>query len=125
MIIVGSLGGGDEGDGNTGRSSNSRTQPVEQERPLTVREQIEDCFDPWDGNHNGFEDQIRPLLNDEGSMETHETRFTTTPDANDEVTVVMEYSAKNAFGGRVKAVALGSMNYKTCRVTVIDTGLES
>ena len=56
-------------------------------------------------------------------METHDTRFTTTPDANDEVQIIMEYSARNAFGGRVKTVALGKMNYKTCRVTVIDTGL--
>ena len=97
-------------------------QPTATREP-TVREQIEDCLSPWDGNHDGFEDQIRPLLNDEGSMRTHATRFQTTDgDGDGQVRIMMEYSANNAFGGRVKAVAIGSLNYRTCRVTVIDTG---
>ncbi|MXX80789.1 MAG: hypothetical protein F4Y69_07120 [Chloroflexi bacterium] len=110
MIVVGSLGG-DDGTSGSG------------DRAPTVREQIEDCLDPWDGNHIGFEDQIRPWLRDESSMETHETRFGVSPDASNEVLIEMEYSAENAFGGRVKAVATGTLNYKTCHVTVIDTGL--
>ncbi|MYH67775.1 MAG: LysM peptidoglycan-binding domain-containing protein [Dehalococcoidia bacterium] len=88
------------------------------------QEKIEDCLDPWDGNHNGFEDQIRPLLNDEDSMETHETRFGLDEYVSDHVPIVMVYSAKNAYGGRVKATATGLLNYKTCKVTVVLTGLE-
>lgn len=54
----------------------------EPDRPRTVREQIEDCLSPLDGHHSGFEDQIRPLLNDEGSMRTHETYFNASPDVS-------------------------------------------
>ena len=106
-------------------------QPAREEEPEPTlelvrvpQEQIEDCLDPWDGNHNGFEDQIRPLLNDEDSMETHETRFGLEEYVSDHVPIVMVYSAKNAYGGRVKVTATGLLNYKTCRVTVLLTGLE-
>ncbi len=57
-------------------------------------------------------------------METHETRFGLEEYAPNEVVVVMVYSAENAYGGRVKATASGLLNYKTCSVTVVFTGLE-
>lgn len=98
-----------------------RAQP---QRPLTLREKTEACLDPWDGHHNGFEDFIRPLLNNEDSMETHRTAFGTTEIAPGEVQLVMEYSAENAFGGRVKAVATGRLNVDTCVVSVTSTGLD-
>ena len=91
--------------------------------PASVRDQIEDCLSPWDGNHNGFEDQVRSGLNDEDSMETHSTRFQVADDDGDGyVAIVMEYSAENALGGRVKTVATGLLNYGTCNVTVLDPG---
>lgn len=103
----------------------------EPDRPRTVREQIEDCLSQLDGHHSGFEDQIRPLLNDEGSMRTHETYFNASPDVsctgcrgNNETSIRMIYSAHNAFGARIKKQALGFLNYKTCRVRVTSTGLE-
>ena len=100
-------------------------QPVPEPEPeLTVREKIEGCLSEWDGNHDGFENQIRPLLNDEGSMETHSTRFTTEPIGDDSVIIEMVYSAENAYGGRVKATASGFLNFETCQVTVATTGLE-
>ena len=85
---------------------------------------MEDCLDPWDGNHNGFEDQIRPLLNDRGSMETHETRFGIEDYSLNRVVIRMDYSAKNAFGGRVSVEAIGLLDYTTCEVEVLSTGLE-
>ena len=91
--------------------------------PASVRDQIEDCLSPWDGNHNGFEDQVRSGLNDEDSMETHSTRFQVADDDGDGyVAIVMEYSAENALGGRVKTVATGLLNYRTCNVTVLNPG---
>ena len=86
---------------------------------------MEDCLDLWDGNHNGFEDQIRPLLNDRGSMETHETRFGIEDYSLNRVVIRMGYSAKNAFGGRVSVEAIGLLDYTTCEVEVLSTGLES
>ncbi len=80
-------------------------------------------MDPWDGNHNGFEDQIRPLLNDRGSMDTHETRFGVEDYQPGRVAIRMTYSAKNALGGRVTTEAIGLLDYATCEVQVLSTGL--
>ena len=106
--------------GDSGSSSSSASK--------STREQIEDCMDPWDGNHRGFEDQIRPLLNDEDSMRTHETTFGLEPGQVDgspsEVVIRMVYSAENRLGGRIKKEALGYLNFRTCAVRVIFTGLE-
>ena len=100
-----------------------RAQP-EPEPELTVREKIVGCLSEFDGNHDGFEDQIRPLLSNEGSMETHLTRFTTEPIGDESVLIEMVYSAENAFGGRVKTTATGFLNFESCLVTVVTTGLE-
>lgn len=57
-------------------------------------------------------------------MQTHETRFGLEEYGPGEVIIVMVYSAENAYGGRVKVTASGLLNYETCRVTVVLTGLE-
>lgn len=93
-----------------------------------LQERIERCLSFWDGNHVGFENQIRPFLNDEGSMQTHDTYYGMELGAlggsRDEVGIRMIYSAKNAFGARIKTEAVGRLNIETCRVTVLLTGLE-
>ena len=73
-------------------------------------------------NH-ALEDMVRPYLNDEGSMETHGTQWSREPDAGGYHTVGMEYSAENAFGGRIKVVATGLVHRATCEVVLLDTGL--
>ena len=91
---------------------------------LNIRAQVEECLDPWDGNHNGFEDQIRPLLNNRGSMRTHDTFFGVEDHEPGKVVIRMVYSAENAFGGRITIEALGLLDYRTCKVDVVLTGLE-
>ena len=104
--------------GNFG-SSGSSSRTALPERPQTTREKIEGCSSPWDGNHNGFERQIQSRLNDPSSMETHETRFgTSDPDGDGRVAISMNYSARNAFGGRVRSLAWGELNYNDCSVQV-------
>ena len=95
----------------------SREQP-----PLEQR--VVRCLNPWDGNHDGFEDQIRPLLNDEDSMETLRTYWLdgATPNASDEIYLAMEYQARNLYGGIVKTIAWGLLNLRTCRINVTDPG---
>lgn len=85
---------------------------------------IEDCFSLWDGNLDALEDLVRPLLNDEGSMRTHETRFSRTPDRDGFHLVEMVYSANNAFGARIKAVAYGKLRIENryCRTILTDPG---
>ena len=98
--------------------------PTATSEPPNIREQVEDCLSPWDGNHDGFEDQIRPLLNDRGSMRTHETRFGVEDYEPGRVLIRIVYSAENAFGGRVTTEAIGLLDYATCEVEVVTTGLE-
>ena len=88
----------------------------------TPRPNVEDCFSPWDGNLDALEDLVRPGLNDEGSMQTHETRFSRSPDADGYHLVQMEYSANNSFGARVKTVATGKVRARDCHVILIDPG---
>lgn len=76
------------------------------------------CLSPWDGNHDGLEELIRDRLNDPDSMETIETRITPVNDSG-EHTVILEFTAKNAFGGRVRHQALGMVNNETCKATLL------
>ena len=97
--------------------ASSREQP-----PLEQR--IIRCLNPWDGNHDGFENQIRPLLNDEDSMRTLRTYWLdgAIPNASDEIYLAMEYQARNLYGGTVKTIAWGLLNLRTCRINVTDPG---
>lgn len=92
------------------------------EEPLTTRERIEDCLNPWDGNHDGFEDQIRAVLRDPESMRTQSTHFGTTLDRNNTVPIRLNYTARNAFGGTVRNDAVGRLNISTCKVSVLSYG---
>lgn len=79
------------------------------------------CLNGWDGNHDGFETQIRGLLNDPDSMDTHATK-TTQKLPNGFHRISMDYSAKNSFGGRVRLSAIGWLDPESCEVEVYDYG---
>jgi len=82
------------------------------------------CLSPWDGNHDGFEDQIRALLNDPGSMKTHNTTTSRLIAGSGTHHINMDYSAKNAFGGRVRTTATGYLDPDTCEVIVANYGFD-
>lgn len=106
------------------RSTPTRTTPSQTSTTRTfTRDDIEDCLDPWDGNHNGFEDSVRAGLNDPGSMKTYDTYFGITP-TDGRVPIRMDYGARNAFGGMVRTQATGSLDIASCRVTVYTYGYE-
>ena len=69
---------------------------------------IRDCFNR-DGTLDALEDLVRPLLNDRESMKTHETRISRSPKPDGFYQVRMTFSSKNAFGGRVTAIAHGEV----------------
>ncbi len=92
--------------------------------PQTPMDAAERCFSAWDGNHDDFERQVRELLNDPGSMETHGTYFNSDEDISDgTMTIRMDYGARNQLGGMVRTDAIAEMNVRTCEVTVIDYGV--
>lgn len=71
--------------------------------PLTESQlrtqKIEKCFSGWNGSFLPLEKSIKKTLNDEGSYEHEETRY---QDLDSIIRVYTVFSAKNAFGGRIK-----------------------
>ncbi len=78
------------------------------------------CLSDWDGNHDELERLVRQRLNDPGSMETYETRIGTVQQGRHRI--VMEFGAKNAFGGMVRSTATGWVDNESCEATL--TGIE-
>lgn len=75
------------------------------------------CLSGWDGNHEGLEALIRAVLNDPGSMETISTRITPVNE-NGRHLVALDFTAKNAYGGRVRNTAYGYVDNGTCAATL-------
>ena len=113
IILIALLAGMCNGGGDRESPSRQSTPAVSAED----RRKGFHCLSGWDGNHDGLEALVRAELNDPGSMETHETRITPV-DANGDHTIIMDFSAKNAFGGRVRHEAVGKVSQATCRATL-------
>ena len=75
------------------------------------------CLSLWDGNHDLFEGLVRNKLNDPSSMETFETRVS--PVENGKHEIIMEFGARNAFGGMVRKLAIGTYDHKTCEPALL------
>ena len=76
------------------------------------------CLNPFDGNHDGLEALIRAQLKDPNSMETIVTRITPV-DTNGNHRIVLEYRARNSFGGMTLGQAIGSVDNDTCEATLL------
>ena len=102
-------------------SEEDRAEQAEEDRA----EQAEDrrkgfnCLSPWDGDHDGLEDQVRALLNDPDSMDTYETRITPVDTSNNTHIIFMDFGAKNAFGGMVRSTAAGFVNHTNCNALLV------
>lgn len=79
------------------------------------------CLSSFDGNHNGLERLVRGRLNDPNSLETVRTLISPVNDANKH-RVRMEFTATNAFGGRVRNIAIGLIDNNTCVATLLSVG---
>ena len=80
---------------------------------------LDDCFSAWDGSHRKFTELVKTQLNDPGSLEAQDTKYRIYPDSNGLHYVYMDFTAKNAFGGRVRALAKGWFHPKTCEASLI------
>lgn len=91
--------------------------------PTNAQELFEECVSAWDGNHDGLEALIRDRLNDPGSMETHATYYNPDDSITDgQITIRLNYSAANAFGGMVRTDAWANMDLNCEIVVVTDYG---
>ncbi len=94
-------------------------------KPLTAEEQLtkrkEACFSAWDGSHIRIKNWLKSnYLNDPGSYEHIETRFSKDP-KGDTLDVLTKFSAKNGFGGRVT----GFIQYKTIIPNINNTSVNT
>ena len=97
------------------------TKPEREAEQAEERRQGFHCLSAWDGNHDGLEMLVKDNLNDPNSMETYETRITpVVTDSNGQRghAVVMEFGARNAFGGMVRNTARGWIDHDTCAATL-------
>ena len=80
---------------------------------------LSDCFNGWDGTHRKFTEKVKQNLNDPSSLEAIETRYGTRPLSTGLHAVTMDFTAKNAFGGRVRHQANGLFDPQTCEARVV------
>ena len=77
------------------------------------------CLSAWDGNHDGFETLVKANLKDPNSMDTYGTRITPV-NAQGKHTILMDYGARNSFGGMVRGTARGTVDNETCEATLLN-----
>lgn len=117
LSIIGNALGVDNDQQADSNQPNSRNTTTTLDRRAEERQKGFHCLSAWDGNHDGLEALIRNRLNDPGSMETIETVITPV-DARGDHAIVLEFTAKNAFGGRVRHMAFGIVDNSTCEATL-------
>ena len=76
------------------------------------------CLSAWDGSHRDFMNEVKRRMRDPDSFEHISTRVTPRSDAGTH-TVLMEYRARNGFGGMNVGTAMGTYKNSTCEHTVI------
>lgn len=75
------------------------------------------CLSGWDGSHREVVDQVKEQLRDPSSFEHDGTRIT--PVKNRKHTLIMNYRARNGFGGMNVATAMASVDNATCDATLV------
>lgn len=76
------------------------------------------CLSAWDGSQRAVIDWTKENLNDPGSFEHDETRIAPV-DAEGNHTVIMDYRAKNGFGGVVRGAVMATINGSTCALVEV------
>jgi hypothetical protein len=78
------------------------------------------CLSGWDGSNASLVQQVKDQLREPDSFEHIETRIT--PEVNGKHNIMMEYRARNGFGGMNVATAIGTVDHHTCQATLNSTG---
>lgn len=75
------------------------------------------CLSAWDGSHTTFVRVVEEQLRDPDSFEHIETRITPVKDGKHNL--IMEYRAKNGFGGYTVGLAVGIVDNASCSATLL------
>lgn len=79
------------------------------------------CLSAWDGSNRSMVDAVQNRLRDPDSFKHYETRIGKI-DKKGEHLLIMEYGARNGFGGMNRQVAMGVVNGETCDARVTSLG---
>jgi hypothetical protein len=79
------------------------------------------CLSAWDGSNRSMVEQVEGRLRDPDSFKHYETRIGKI-DKKGEHLLIMEYGARNGFGGMNRQVAMGVVNGDTCDARVTSLG---
>ena len=90
------------------------TKDTAQEEPADpIQEKIKAQFSAWDGSHRILVAAVERRLNDPGSFEHIKTGTMKGANYPKTFIVTMQYSAKNAFGGRVRNTVVCEVDVET------------
>lgn len=76
------------------------------------------CLSPWDGSHREFRNAVRDKMRDPDSFEHVETRVTPV-DEDGMHAIIMQYRARNGFGGMNVGTALGQYRNAGCGFVIL------
>lgn len=76
------------------------------------------CLNSWNGSHRGVVNWLKDNLRDPDSYEHIETRITPVNTAG-EHTLIMQYRARNGFGGMTVETLTATVQNSNCNATII------
>jgi hypothetical protein len=76
------------------------------------------CLNTWDGSHRGVVNWLKDNLRDPDSYEHIETRITPV-NATGEHTLIMQYRARNGFGGTNVETLTATVQNSDCNATIV------
>jgi len=76
------------------------------------------CLSAWDGSHRAVVKYVEERLRDPDSFEHIETRITPVNERG-EHSLIMQYRAKNGFGGMSLGKALATIGNSDCSATIV------
>lgn len=79
------------------------------------------CLSEWDGSNQSMVAQVKGMLRDPDSFKHYETRIGKL-DAKGQHRLMMEYGARNGFGGMNRQLAVGLVDGESCAATVVSLG---
>ncbi len=93
------------------------TGPSDEEKAEERRKGFH-CLSSLDGNHRDVAQRVKDRLKDPDSFEVIETRIAPV-DANGNHSLIMEYRARNSFGGMTIGTAMASVENDGCDATIL------
>ena len=110
---------GQGADDSASPASAPEATPTPDAEEAERRRQGFHCLSAWDGDHEGLERLVRQELNDPDSMKTRSTLITPVQPDSGEHAILMEFTAKNLYGGVERYQAVGLVEPGTCQATLV------